>query len=714
MTDFTWPGRRLARVESSATAADGSRAALDGTIDPGTLAADIRARFEDVDATRANGYLPPVARLHVAQGRVEATVRLRHRRADGVRLDAEGAVHEPRLTLVMGPGMQVHDDQIWFTMTDFRVRDGTLSLEAATVDATPAIARAGETVAPSPLHAELHAFRWPRGPDAGWTVSLEPAGGGRVAARGTFAPKTRTLTGSVEADDASIALAGVLLPVRTSVDGRLDGRLALEVTADRPLTLEGELTLQEVTVGPPDTAPIRIAGVTVDGLEMHGRELTAARVVLERPTAVVEREKSGAFPLRAMLRPAPQPAASPRDGTAHEKRVPMTEQGPETDGEGGVRFTVGEMVIREGSVRFIDRTTSPFYSEELSRLALTVQGLSNEGDRPAPITIQGIVGVDAALDLEGRVAPFATPFLLDVSGELRDFSVPRTNPYLDRFLDWIARRGQLTTQVHYRIEGDRLTATNEIVVERLDVERAGGGDRSERLVGVPLGLAVALLKNSHGEIRITLPVSGELGSPQFSFRDAIGTALRNVVTRLITGPFRAIGTVFRREGGADELAIDPVTFPAGSAILTPEAAAHLQRVADFLRASPYVRLRLEPVVSEDDLKALRVQDVTARIQRLQREEGLDFERAARRLWARGADAPPALEDPQAIVRLLAEGEPLPTEAARQLAERRLDVTRTHLVDAAGIPADRLVAASESPRIGVAGDGRAEFELLPAS
>jgi hypothetical protein len=710
MSDFTWPGRRPARVQGSATVADGGRAQLGGTIHPGTLATDVRARFDNVDATRANGYLPWAAQLDVAQGRAEATVTLRHRRADGVRLDAEGVVHALMLTLMTGPGLRIHDEWIEFAVNGLVVRDGTLSLDAATVDGTPVVARAGgETAAAlSRLRADLQGLRYPGGPDASWQVVAEPLEGGRVVGRGTFAPATRTLGATVEADNAGIAVAGALLPVRAAVDGRLDARLVAEVGADRSLTLEGEATLHEVTIGPDDTAPIRIARVTATDFELHGRELAAARVALEQPAVVLEREASGSFPLRAMLTPAPPPAASSSEGPGRERPVPETEQ------EDPLRFTVAELVIRDGNIRFIDRTTTPFYSEELDRLAVTIRDLTNTSDRPAQAAIEGIVGVDAALDLKGQVGAFARPLFLDVSGELRHFSVPRTNPYLQRFLDWIARRGDLTTQVHYRIEDDRLTATNEVVVQRLDVERARDEDRSERLVGLPLGLVVALLKDARGDIRITVPVAGDLDSPKFSFGDAIRTALKNVVGRLVTAPFRVIGSVFRRDGEVEDVAIEPVTFPAGSTILTPEATAHLQRVADFLRASPYIRLTLEPVVSEGDLWALRVQEVTARIQRLQREEGIDdFGAAARELWARGADAP-LPEEPPAIVRALAERQPVPTEAAHRLAERRTDVTRAHLVEAAGIPGDRLLVSPGASPIGVTADGRVEFGLRPAS
>jgi hypothetical protein len=697
--DFTWPGRRPARLEGRISVADGGVGELTGTIHPTTLATDVRVRLEDVDVARADAYLPSAAPLEIRDGRGEVTVTLRHRRADGVRLDAEGVLHGVALALELARPIDLRDERVSFSVDGLVLGDGVASLEAAAIDATPALAPAGEAASPTRLHARVAELRWPSGPDARWQVVLEPAGGGSVTAQGTLAPAARALTGTLEAEDAALAAFSALLPVAAPLAGRLDASLHGTAGGDGPPTLTGDVTLREVTLGPPDTPPIRIAAVTAPGLTLRGPELTIPRLAVERPSLLVERRKDGTFPLRAMLTPAP-PAAAPG------------EERPDRE----LQFTVEELAVREGTVRFVDHRTMPaFYSEELTRLALTVRGLTTIGDRRAELALQGIVGVDAALDLEGEVAPFATPFFLDVAGELREFSIARTNPYLQRFLDWTVQRGELATEVHYRIEGDHLTATNRVVVQRLDVDRAGDDDRSKRLVGLPLGLVVALLKDARGNIDVTLPISGELGSPDFSFGGAIRTALRNVLSRLVSAPFRAIGSVFRREGTVQDVAIAPVAFPEGGAGLSPDAAAHLQRVADFLRASPYVWLALEPVISDEDLRALRVQQVTARIQALQRQAGLDdFAEAARRLWQTESGGEPVPPDPQAIVRELAQRAPVPPEAARQLAERRLEATRGYLVDTAGIQPERLLDAAGSPPLGGTADGSVEFELRPAS
>ncbi|HUF93182.1 MAG TPA: hypothetical protein VMR23_12440, partial [Candidatus Limnocylindria bacterium] len=244
---------------------------------------------------------------------------------------------------------------------------------------------------------------------------------------------------------------------------------------------------------------------------------------------------------------------------------------------------------------------------------------------------------------------------------------------------------------------------------------AGGdtaaGKADERL-GMPLGLIVALLKNPAGDIRLNVPVSGTVGDPQFSFGNAIGTALRNTVGRLVTAPFRAIGKIFRRDGGAEEVAVDPVRFAAGSSLLTPEAERQVQRVADVLRAAPHVGMVLQPIVTAADLQALGRQRVAAQVQRLQRERGLkDFAAAAAALFReRYPDRP--LPDTEAAVLDALSDDVAPGES-QQLARRRADATRQVLTERAGVEEERLRIGAVVIRRQGEGQGGLEFALMPA-
>jgi hypothetical protein len=713
--DLTWPGRQAIALQGHAEEAGGGRAELRGTLHPSTLATDVRVEFDDVRLRRVDGYLGDDGPLAIDDGRAAGAVRLRYVRGGPVRLDGEAAVSDVAVVLT-GSGTRIRDERATFSFSDLVIDDGGVTVGRAAVDASPEVGRGGEEGEPFGLHAEVRALAWPQGGPADVTLVGTP-GDGRVELTGTFTPSTRAVELVVHARAAALFPFTALIPIDASVAGVLDadGRVALH-PRDHGLTASGDLVIRDVRVGPAETAPMRVAELRVEEFALDGATLAIERVTVTRPSVLVEREKDGSFPLRAMLTPDASGAASPAASPAAGGVSTGGARHPESREARAWRITVDDIRVVDGNVRFLDRTTTPFYSEEVTSLAVTLRDVSNAGNDRAGLMVQGIVGTDASLDLRGEVAPFATPFYLEVSGELRDFAVPRTNPYLDRFLDWIARRGQLTTRVQYRIVGNEVQATNELIVHRLDVARARDDAKAERAIGLPLGLVVALLKDARGDIRFTLPVSGELGSPTFSFGDAIRSALTNVLGRLITAPLRAIGSIVRRDGRVEAVGVDPVEFAPGSAALTPEASAQLQRVADFMRASPYVDLVLQGLASERDVQALRARAVVARIQREQREQRLDdFATAARRVWT--ASMPPGSEppaDPQGIVRVLTAREPAPSDEARALADRRRVVAHAHLVDAAGIPRDRVIDAPGAPQVGVDGAGRVEFELRPRS
>jgi hypothetical protein len=93
-------------------------------------------------------------------------------------------------------------------------------------------------------------------------------------------------------------------------------------------------------------------------------------------------------------------------------------------------------------------------------------------------------------------------------GELRDFTLSAANPYADSFASWIISRGKLAAKFHYRIEGDRLIGENDMTFGGLKVEKYRESDEAKKRIGLPLGLVVALLKDSRGDITFSLPLDG--------------------------------------------------------------------------------------------------------------------------------------------------------------------------------------------------------------
>jgi hypothetical protein len=107
------------------------------------------------------------------------------------------------------------------------------------------------------------------------------------------------------------------------------------------------------------------------------------------------------------------------------------------------------------------------------------------------------------------------------------------------------------------------------------------GDKVENpnAVSLPLKLAVALLKDSDGKIKIDVPISGRLDDPKFSVSALIREALLNMLSKIVTTPFQTLASLI---GSQEDLST--VSFPAGHSYLTKPQQAKLKSLSLALKA----------------------------------------------------------------------------------------------------------------------------------
>ncbi len=261
-----------------------------------------------------------------------------------------------------------------------------------------------------------------------------------------------------------------------------------------------------------------------------------------------------------------------------------------------IRF--GPMSLINGKVLFSDRFVKPNYSADLSDLtgklsafssvpaattATTTTGAGPAVPEMADLELRGRAEGTASLEILGKLNPLATPLALDIKGKVRDLELPPLSPYSVKYAGYGINRGKLSVDVSYLIKPDgQLTATNKVILNQLAF-----GDKVEGAPGsLPVKLAVALLADRNGVIDIDLPISGSLNDPQFSLGPIIIKVIINVIVKAITAPFSLLASAFG--GGADELSI--VSFAAGSAQLSAEAKAGLDKVAKALLDRPSLQL----------------------------------------------------------------------------------------------------------------------------
>jgi hypothetical protein len=464
------------------------------------------------------------------------------------------------------------------------------------------------------------------------------------------------------------------------------------------------------------------------------------RVTLARPEFQIVRDEDGALNARNLFTPRDRRAGSetaPTEettGAAPAGQAPAGPTAPADEPPGGGKPPDGdeppgaaepkpnllqtmviefkEIAIEEGYLRFLDRTTTPHFSHDVSKVAVTVRDVSNVlGRNRTTMSLQAVVGGEAALDVRGELSGIGESLHADLVGELRDYALPAANPYSDHVTSWVIQRGKLAAKIHYRLEGDRLSAEHDINFGGLRVERSRGSDEARRRLGVPLGLAVALLKDSRGNIDFKIPLNGTISDQKFDWGEAMWAAIKQVLVKVLLSPFNAIGRLFGSEEEADSLKIDPVAFPAGSSVISPSMETHLTRVADFLRRSPYAAMALTPVATAADADSLRLQALRARVREFQEQRKIqDWEAAVAAYYAEQklpGEPPKTAED--RLLRLL-EHEPMPEAALVDLLGRRAEAARGLLIRTEGIQPERLKVAEGKREPGASGEGRVEFSL----
>jgi hypothetical protein len=533
-------------------------------------------------------------------------------------------------------------------------------------------------------------------------VAVALPGGGKVNAKGAVKIEPLDLTLTLNTRNAPIEPYRAYFPFPASFSGRFnsDSQNRVRITNGKLTALSrGNSWATDLAVKSPDgkEAPLRLERMEINGIDFgwptHAR---VTRVLLRKPVAELDRAADGSINVQKLFtvsNPVGSPSAAPPQAPAASPAGPSSKPSGLLE---TMELSFKEIVVEDGYVRFLDHSTQPAFSEDITKLTVTVKDLSNKASQRANLLVQAIIGGDSALDIRGEMSAIGAPTYVDMVGELKKFTLAAANPYMDSVLAWTIRRGELTAKLEYKIEQGKLDAKNDILVGNLRVAPSRASDEVKKRIGLPLGLIVALIKDGSGNIHVNVPITGTLTDRQFDFSDAIWTAVRNVIINVLKAPFRAIGGLFTSGDRIDEIKVDPVVFAAGGAVLSPELERQTVRVGDFLRRSPYVGLTLSSVTSPADVEVLKERAVAARLEKFRQEQGIaDLPSALRRYYqviVKDAQLPMSVEEQLVLLR---KREPVPAGPLAELRQRRLDVTRERLAKVEGIPEARLQVLAES-------------------
>ncbi|GLQ96330.1 DUF748 domain-containing protein [Dyella mobilis] len=408
----------------------------------------------------------------------------------------------------------------------------------------------------------------------------------------------------------------------------------------------------------------------------------------------VTRAQNGPTPAAPASTPTPTPTPAPAPAAPAPAGSSATLASASTTAAPPAQIHIGQITLANGNLNYTDNFIKPNYTANITQLAGKIGAFGTDtSDKPADVTLQGSLDNNSPVDINGTINPLTPVAFLDIKANANDVELTHLTPYSGKYAGYPITKGRLTMDVHYQLDQGKLNADNHIVLNQLTF-----GDRIEGpgISHLPVKLAVALLKDSNGNIDIHVPVSGSLNDPHFSLGGVIWQAFLNLIKRAVTAPFRLLAAGMG--GGQQDLGY--VEFAPGSDVLSKDADDRLAKIVDILNKKPALKLditgRVDPAFDENGLRTVMVD------QAVQKEEADDIGTDA----AKAAPAKPGTDDynkylakaykhakfkkqrdlvgltksqpPDVMTKLMEANVTVDQDALRHLAERRADAVRQYM------------------------------------
>lgn len=411
-------------------------------------------------------------------------------------------------------------------------------------------------------------------------LSLRVKQGGSAKAKGSLDLLRQSADARFEITDLALTPLDTILKRETTltiISGKASsaGRASAYAKTD-PVVLQykGEATVTDLDLKIESSAERLVSWqkllVADIDLDTGKNQLTVGQVSLARPYSklVINKDRSTNF--GAILRPKPASAAA----------APAASNAP---GAPKMAINIERVSVERGEVDFTDLSLVLPFATNVKSLSGSINGLSSAENARASLKFEGRIEDTGLARAEGTVQAFAPKKFTDITAVFRNVELLPLSPYSATFAGRKIASGRLSLDLQYKITNSQLSGDNKVLLEKFTL---GERVESPTAVNLPLDLAIAILTDSDGKIDLAVPVSGNVDSPEFSYGHVIWQAIRTVIGRIVSAPFRALGSLF----GADAETLGDIVFDPGSARILPTEYDKIRRVAEGLKKREQLRL----------------------------------------------------------------------------------------------------------------------------
>lgn len=357
------------------------------------------------------------------------------------------------------------------------------------------------------------------------------------------------------------------------------------------------LSLQGITL--PTAGDDSMGSINKVGL--HGADLDFSGIYkLQKVTvhdfkASIKKMKNGKILLLNNLQPqaSSEPFTTPVKSGGKSPATSGRTTLPKTDKKPMVYIT--DFLVSKGStIVYSDATLSPPFQTKIAIEKFTFSPIDLSGKENANLDAKFILNKNGSLAIQGNISPNVDVISADLKVILKNFDMLPLTAFVESDYGQSIKTGQLELTSDIKIANNKIDAKNKLLIRKLALEKSSKSGKASKSIGMPVNMALDMLRDTRGDISMDVPISGRLNDPNISLGNVINKALTSAMS---TGALTFAKLALQPYGGmimAAELAtgiikeaakpkLTPIRFNERSATLNPDMRDYTIKIASLMK-----------------------------------------------------------------------------------------------------------------------------------
>ena len=194
-----------------------------------------------------------------------------------------------------------------------------------------------------------------------------------------------------------------------------------------------------------------------------------------------------------------------------------------------INYTIRNLSVNNGVLDYTDNLTGQPFNYHLSQVKINSDSISNTSqwlDIYATMILNDRGTLKADLGINPNNYYNST---LDISVE--NFLLPDLNIYTNYYMGHSLLNGDMYYISKSKISNGQIQSENKLLVKNASLENTKKG-----LYSLPLKFAFFLLTDKNGDVKLDIPVRGDLNDPQVNVGKIVWQTFKNVIGKTVAAP----------------------------------------------------------------------------------------------------------------------------------------------------------------------------------